>query len=74
LHTVRESGGVATFPFREKNMNLSAPTVVVFLISVVLAVLGLLVQYAGVSLVLSAYHWTLLAFLVLAAGNLLKGL
>ncbi len=55
-------------------MNLSAPTTVVFLVSVVLAVIGLLARYAGMSLGLEAFHWALLAFIVLAAGNLLKNL
>jgi hypothetical protein len=55
-------------------MNLSAPTMIVFLISVVLAVLGLIARYAGVSLVLEPFHWALLAYIVLAAGNLLKNL
>lgn len=56
-------------------MNLSAPTMVVFLISVVLAVIGLVARYAtGVNLVLEPFHWALLAYIVLAAGNLLKNL
>ncbi|MEZ5870743.1 MAG: hypothetical protein R3D32_02635 [Nitratireductor sp.] len=55
-------------------MNLSAPTMIVFLISVVLAIVALLVRYAGISLVLESFHWALLAYVVLAAGNLLKGL
>jgi len=55
-------------------MNLSAPTMVVFLISVVLAVLGLIARYAGVNLVLEPFHWALLGYIVLAAGNLLKNL
>jgi cadmium resistance protein CadD (predicted permease) len=56
------------------NMNLSAPTIVVFLISVVIAVISLLARYAGMSLVLEPFHWALLAYVVLALGNLLKGL
>jgi hypothetical protein len=55
-------------------MNLSAPTMIVFIVSVVLAVLGILVRYAGMSLGLEAFHWALLAYIVLAAGNLLKNL
>lgn len=56
-------------------MQLSAPTFVVFLIAVVLAVVSLL-PAVGVTLgALGAYnYWLLLAgFVVLAAGNLLKG-
>ncbi|MCB1429797.1 MAG: hypothetical protein KDJ48_16395 [Nitratireductor sp.] len=55
-------------------MNLSAPTMIVFLVSVVLAILGLLARYAGVSLGLESFHWALLAYIVLAVGNLMKGL
>jgi hypothetical protein len=47
---------------------------IVFIVSVVLAVLGILVRYAGMSLGLEAFHWALLAYIVLAAGNLLKKL
>lgn len=55
-------------------MNLSAPTMVIFLISVVLAIISLLVAYGGMSLGLSSFHWALLAYIVLAAGNLMKGI
>ncbi len=55
-------------------MNLSAPTLIVFIVAVVLAVIGIATRYAGVSLGLEAFHWALAGFLVLAAGNLLKGL
>lgn len=55
-------------------MNLSAPTMIVFLISVVLAVISLLVFYGNMSLGLGAFHWALLAYIVLAVGNLMKGL
>lgn len=47
---------------------------IVFLISVVLAIVALLVHYAGISLVLGSFHWALLAYIVLAVGNLMKGL
>lgn len=55
-------------------MNLSAPTMIVFLISVVLVILGILARYAGIPLFLEPFHWALLAWAVLAAGNLLKGM
>ncbi len=55
-------------------MNLSAPTLIVFIVAVVLAVIGVATRYAGVSLGLEAFHWALAGFIVLAAGNLLKGL
>lgn len=57
-------------------MELSAPTKIMFIIAIVLAVISLL-PVIGVSLgALGAYsYWLLLvAFLVLAAGNLLKGI
>jgi hypothetical protein len=47
---------------------------IVFLISVVLIVLSLIAQYAsGIKLYLEPYYWALIAWIVLAAGNLLKG-
>jgi hypothetical protein len=55
-------------------MNLSAPTMIVFIISVVVAILALLVQYAGVSLPLGSFHIMLVAWIVLAAGCLMKGI
>ncbi|WP_163270660.1 hypothetical protein [Chelativorans alearense] len=57
-------------------MDLSAPTKIVFIIAVILAILSLL-PVIGISLGgLGAYsYWLLLVgFIVLAAGNLLKGI
>lgn len=57
-------------------MQLSAPTKIVFIIAIVLAVVSLL-PVIGIPLgALGAYsYWLLLvAFIVLAAGNLLKGI
>jgi hypothetical protein len=56
------------------NLNLSAPTAIVFLIALVAAILGLLVKYGGMSVGLEAFHWALLAYIILAAGTLFKGL
>lgn len=56
-------------------MELSAPTKIVFIIAIVLAVISLL-PVIGIPLgTLGAYsYWVLLAaFIVLVAGNLLKG-
>jgi len=56
-------------------MELSAPTKIVFIIAVVLAVISLL-PVIGIPLgAFGAYsYWLLLvAFIMLAAGNLLKG-
>ena len=58
-------------------MNLSAPTLPVFLISVILAVLAALVAYAGVKIPYISGHAFLtlgIAYLVLLAGNLFKGI
>jgi hypothetical protein len=54
-------------------MNLSAPTMIVFVISLILAILAVVSRYGGMSLGLESVHWALLAYVVLAAGNLLKG-
>lgn len=57
-------------------MQLSAPTKIVFIIAIVLAVISLL-PVIGISLgALGAYsYWVLLvAFLLLVAGNVLNGL
>lgn len=56
-------------------MKLSAPTMVFFLISVAITVLALLAQYAGISIIpLSNFHMMLVAWLVLAAGCVFKGI
>lgn len=55
------------------NLNLSAPTTIVFLISLVAAILSLLVRYGGMSIGLESFHWAILAYLILAAGNIFKG-
>lgn len=58
-------------------MNLSAPTLPVFLISLVLAVLAVLVVYAGVKIPVvsgNAFITLLIGYVVLLAGNLFKGI
>ena len=55
-------------------MKLSAPTTIVFLISVVIAVVGLLGRYAGIAMPLENFHIMLVAWLVLAAGCMMKGI
>ncbi len=60
--------------FGETKMNLSAPTMVVFLISVAVAILGLLGYYAGIGMPLANFHIMLIAWIVLAAGVLMKGI
>ena len=57
-------------------MNLSAPTKIVFLISLVLAVLALIAAL-GISIPVvsgNALWVALIGYAVLAAGNLLKGM
>ena len=55
-------------------MNLSAPTMIVFLISLVIAILGLLSGLAVLSIIpISAFWLMTIAYAILAAGCLLKG-
>lgn len=55
-------------------MNLSAPTQLVFVLSAVIALLALLMAIDVIAFVPLASVWVaLIAFAVLAAGNLLKG-
>jgi len=56
-------------------MELSAPTKIVFIIAVILAILSLLPVIGIAAGILGAYsYWLLLlALIVLAAGNLLRG-
>lgn len=61
----------------DMSMNLSAPTLPVFLLSFVLAVLAALVAYAGVKIPLISGHAFItlgIAYLLLLAGNLFKGI
>jgi hypothetical protein len=59
----------------EDIMNLSAPTVPIFLVSVVLFVLALLGHFAAVPILTLYQFWiAILAYVVLAAGALFKGL
>lgn len=55
-------------------MNLNAPTQIVFLISLVLAVLALLSAFITLPVVSGNALWVaLVAYAVLAFGNLMKG-
>ncbi len=57
-------------------MNLSAPTLPVFLVSIILAVLAVLVVYAGIKIPVitgNAFITLLIGYVVLLAGNLFKG-
>lgn len=56
-------------------MNLSAPTTVVFIISVVIAILGALAGFGIFSILpIPAFSLMSIAYVVLAAGCLLKGI
>ncbi|MBO6637245.1 MAG: hypothetical protein JJ920_04845 [Roseitalea sp.] len=55
-------------------MNLSAPTQLVFIISAVIALVALLMAINVIAFIPVASVWiALVAFVVLAAGTLLKG-
>lgn len=57
-------------------MNLSAPTLPVFIVSVILAVLAVLVVVAKVNIPVvmgHGFYTLLIAYVVLLAGNLFKG-
>jgi hypothetical protein len=57
------------------NLKLSAPKTITFIIAVVMAVIGLLISQGIVgALLFPALTWLIIAFVVLALGNLLKGL
>lgn len=56
---------------------LSAPSQLVFLVSVVIAVLVVLVRYAGISIPMisgNLFEALLIAYAILLAGNLLRGI
>jgi len=56
-------------------MNLSAPTVPVFWIAVVLAALALIGQFVAIPFFSANGFWVaIVAFVILAAGNMMKGM
>lgn len=56
-------------------MNLSAPTTVVFIISLVVAILGLLAGLGILSIIPIPSFWMMtIAYVILALGCLLKGI
>ncbi len=61
--------------YRGKNMKLSAPTQVVFIISLILVILALLGQFVPTIPIVAAYKfWLAIAgYVVLAAGCMMKG-
>lgn len=55
-------------------MKLSAPTQIVFLISLVIAVIGVIAAFGALAFIPVAAVWIMvIAYLVLAAGCLLRG-
>ncbi len=55
-------------------MNLSAPTQPVFLISVILAALAVVSAFVAIPVVSANAFWVaIIAYLVLLAGNVMKG-
>ena len=55
-------------------MNLSAPTTLVFIISLVLAILAVLSTFMPLPIIGEYKFWVAIAaYVVLAAGNVLKG-
>lgn len=58
----------------ETNMNLSAPTMVVFLISLVIVIIGVLAALGVLSVIPVASVWIVaIGYAVLAIGTMIKG-
>jgi hypothetical protein len=56
-------------------MNLSPPTTAVFIISVVLAVLAIIGTFVAIPFISGHAFWVaIVAFIILACGNLFRGL
>ncbi len=56
-------------------MNLSAPTTVIFVISLILAVLAVLATFVTIPVISPNAFWVaIIAWIVLATGNLMKGM
>jgi hypothetical protein len=55
-------------------MNLSPPTTAVFIISVVLAVLAIIGTFAAIPVISANAFWVaIIAYIILAVGNLFRG-
>ena len=56
-------------------MNLSPPTTAVFIISVVLAVLAIIGTFVAIPVISANAFWVaIIAYIILAAGNLFRGI
>jgi hypothetical protein len=56
-------------------LDLSAPRAITFIVSIIIAVIAAIVHYAHIAIpyVHSGFVILLIAYLILAAGNLLRG-
>jgi hypothetical protein len=56
-------------------LELSAPRVITFVVSIIIAAIAVIVHYAHIAIthVQSGFVILLIAYLILAAGNLLRG-
>ena len=55
-------------------MNLSPPTTAVFVISLILAVLAVIGQFAALPLITAYGFWVaIIAYVILAVGNVFRG-
>ncbi len=55
-------------------MNLSPPTTLVFIVSVILALLAVIGKFAAIPFITENGFWVaILAYVVLAVGNLFRG-
>jgi hypothetical protein len=58
----------------ELEMNLSPPTTAVFIISVVLAVLAIIGTFVAIPVISANAFWVaIIAYIILAVGNLFRG-
>jgi hypothetical protein len=56
-------------------MNLSPPTTVVFIVSLILAALAIIGKFAAIPFITDNGFWVaIVAYVLLAAGNLFRGL
>jgi hypothetical protein len=56
-------------------MNLSPPTTAVFIVSVVLAVLAIIGTFVAIPFISSNAFWVaIVAYIILACGNLFRGI
>lgn len=66
---------VYTVNAMEGTMNLSAPTMPIFMISLILAILAVLSVYIAIPVVSGNAFWVaVIAYVVLLVGNVAKGL